>query len=78
MRENFVLENKLKLARVEKGWTQAELADNIGVARQTIIAIEANQYYPKITIAYLLARALDKEITELFIFHGPFDEGVSK
>ncbi|MFC1477164.1 helix-turn-helix transcriptional regulator [candidate division KSB1 bacterium] len=75
MQENYVIENKVKLARVEKELTQAQLAKKVGVARQTIIAIEANQYYPKIPLAYLLANCLDKEITELFIFHGPFEKG---
>lgn len=58
--------NRVKLARVERGYTQQQLADLIGVTRQTIGLIEAEQYNPTITLCLCLAQALDKSLTDLF------------
>jgi len=58
--------NRVKLARVERGHTQQALADLIGVTRQTIGLIEAEQYNPTINLCLRLARALDKSLTDLF------------
>ena len=73
MEEKFILENKVRLARVEKGWTQAELAKHAGVSRQTIISIESLKYNPSVTLAFILAKCLDKDINDIFIMHGPFN-----
>ncbi len=58
--------NRVKLARVECAYTQQELADLIGVTRQTIGLIEAEQYNPTIILCLRLARALHKSLTDLF------------
>lgn len=58
--------NRVKLARVERGYTQQELANLIGVTRQTIGLIEAERYNPTITLCLRLAQALDKSLTDLF------------
>ena len=58
--------NRVKLARVERGYTQQELANLIGVTRQTIGLIEAEQYNPTITLCLRLAQALHKSLTGLF------------
>jgi putative transcriptional regulator len=58
--------NRLKLARVESGLTQAELADRVGVARQTIGLIEAGGYNPSLNLCVRLARATRKTLDELF------------
>ena len=58
--------NRVKLARVERGYTQLELADLIGVTRQTIGLIEAEKYNPTITLCLCLAQALHKSLTDLF------------
>jgi len=78
MEDRFILENKVRLARVEKGWTQAELAKNAGVSRQTIISIESNRYNPSVTLAFILAKCLDKDINDIFVMHGPFDGQVKE
>jgi putative transcriptional regulator len=57
---------KLKLARVEKGWSQQDLADHIGVTRQTIGLIEKGNYNPTLKLCISIARALDKSLNELF------------
>ena len=58
--------NRVKLARVERKYTQQELADLIGVTRQTIGLIEAEKYNPTIILCLRLAQALDKSLTDLF------------
>ena len=68
MKENLILKNKLKLARVEKDLSQDELAKLVGVSRQTISSIETGQFYPTAKLALLLCIALDKKFEELFYF----------
>ncbi len=46
--------------------TQKALADKVGVTRQTIVAIENAKYYPTLELAFLIARAFDKEINDVF------------
>lgn len=58
--------NRLKLARVERGLTQAELADLVGVTRQTIGLIEGGGYNPTLNLCISLARATGKSLDELF------------
>lgn len=48
------------------GMTQQQLADLVGVTRQTINAIEANKYSPSLEVAFLIARALNAQLEELF------------
>jgi putative transcriptional regulator len=57
---------KLKLARVERGWSQQDLADHIGVTRQTIGLIEKGNYNPTLKLCISIARALNKTLNELF------------
>lgn len=56
----------MKLARVESGLTQAQLADKVGVTRQTIGLIEAGGYNPTLNLCIRLARATNKTLDELF------------
>ena len=51
MKENLVLKNKLKLARAEKDLSQDELAQLVGVSRQTIISIETGKFCPTAKLA---------------------------
>lgn len=66
IRDEMRVCNRVKLARVEQGYTQQELADLIGVTRQTIGLIEAEQYNPTIILCLRLAQALRKSLTDLF------------
>ena len=68
MKENLVLKNKLKLARVEKKLSQEELAKLVGVSRQTINSIETGKFYPTAKLALLLCIALDKKFEDIFYF----------
>ena len=58
--------NRLKVARAERGLTQAELADLTGVTRQTIGLIEAGRYNPTLKLCLRLARVTNKTLDELF------------
>lgn len=68
MKENLILKNKLKLARVENDLSQEELAKLVGVSRQTINSIETGKFYPTAKLALLLCIALDKKFEEIFYF----------
>lgn len=57
---------KLKVARVEKDITQAQLAEKIKVTRQTIGLIEAGKYNPTLSLCIAICRALEKTLDELF------------
>jgi len=68
MMNDIVFQNKLRVARAEKRISQGELAEIVGVSRQTISSIENNQFCPSAKLALLLCIALDKKFEELFYF----------
>ena len=57
---------RLRDARAERGWTQAELADRIGVSRKTINTIENGVFVPSTVLALKLARAFETQVEVLF------------
>lgn len=61
------MKNRIKVLRAEKDWSQAELADRIGVARQTIVALEAGKYAPSLPLAFKLSRLFQRPIEEIFV-----------
>ena len=67
---NENLPNRLKLARVERDLTQTELADLVGVTRQTIGLIEGGGYNPTLKLCLRLARATGKSLDDLFWTQG--------
>lgn len=66
--ESLVLKNCLKSVRGEKKMSQGELAEMVGVSRQTISSIENNQFCPSAKLALLICVALEKHFEELFYF----------
>ena len=64
------IKNRVKLARIEQGLTQTQLADLAGVTRQTIGLIEAGGYNPTLNLCIELARATGKTLDELFWMQG--------
>lgn len=68
--EDIEIENRVKLARVEIGLTQEELADRVGVTRQTIGLIEAGKYNPTLKLCLMLAKITGKSLDELFWIKG--------
>ncbi len=68
------LGNNLRELRQNRGGiTQLELANRVGVTRQTIIAIEANRYSPSLEVAFMIARALEVGVEDVFQFAGDTD-----
>ena len=64
--EEIIINNRLKLARVEKDLTQEQLADLVGVTRQTIGLIEAGKYNPSLKLCLAMSKVLDKGLDQLF------------
>jgi putative transcriptional regulator len=69
------MKNRLEVLRLQKGWTQQELAERVETSRQTIISLEQGRYNPSILLAFRLARLFEKNIEEIFIYEeGSEDE----
>jgi putative transcriptional regulator len=68
MDEKLILKNRLKEARAECKISQAQLAEMVGVSRNTISSIETGQFNPAAKLALILCTALDKKLEDLFYF----------
>jgi len=62
------MKNQLAELRTAKGWTQQQLADLVGVSRQTVISLEQGRYNPSIILAFRLARTFETQIEKLFVY----------
>ena len=60
------MKNKIRVLRAERQWTQEELADSVGVSRQTINAIEKGKFDPSLPTAFKISRLFDLPIEKLF------------
>ena len=60
------MENKIRVARAERRLTQQQLADAVGVSRQTINAIESGKFVPSTVVALKIARAFERPVEEIF------------
>ena len=60
------MKNRLKVLRAERDWTQANLADELGVSRQTINAIEKGKFDPSLPLAFKVARLFELSIEDIF------------
>jgi putative transcriptional regulator len=68
--------NNIRVLRFEYGeMTQAELAERIGVTRQTVIAIEQGRYSPTLEMAFLIARVFKVTLDEVFQYPDPQEDG---
>lgn len=68
MQDTLILKNRLKEARTEAGMSQTQLAETVGVSRNTISSIETGQFNPTAKLALILCIALDRKFEELFYF----------
>lgn len=66
--DKLVLKNRIKEARIEKNLSQNELANLVGVSRNSISSIEIGRYCPSAKLALIICVALEKEFEELFYF----------
>ena len=68
MDDQLILKNRLKEARNERMLSQSQLAELVGVSRNTISSIETGQFSPTAKLALILCIALDKKFEDLFYF----------
>ena len=68
MENQLTLKNKVKEARSEKGLSQSQLAEMVGVSRNTISSIETGQFSPTAKLALVICIALEKKFEDLFYF----------
>ena len=68
MNDKLILKNRLKEARVQSSMSQTQLAELVGVSRNTISSIETGQFSPTAKLALILSIALDKKFEDLFYF----------
>jgi putative transcriptional regulator len=61
------MNNRLRILRAERNWSQADLADALGVSRQTINAIETGKYDPSLPLAFKIAQVFAAAIETIFI-----------
>ena len=61
------MKNRLRVLRAERNWSQAELAHEVGVSRQTINALEIQKYDPSLPLAFKIARLFDRPVEEIFL-----------
>lgn len=69
------MRNNLRFLRAERKWTQADLAEQLQVSRQTVNAVETEKYEPSLTLAFKIAKLFGKRIED--IFDAPLLEGQS-
>ncbi|MEE9380475.1 MAG: helix-turn-helix transcriptional regulator [Hyphomonadaceae bacterium] len=60
------MKNTLRALRAEQGWSQAKLADQLGVSRQSVNAIETGKYDPSLPLAFAIARLFERSIEDIF------------
>jgi putative transcriptional regulator len=62
------INNRLKVLRAERNWTQKDLAEKMNISRQTVNAIENERYDPSLPLAFKFARLFNCRIEDIFIF----------
>jgi len=69
------VENRLKVLRSERGWSQAELAQRLSVSRQTVNALEKGRYDPSLPLAFKVARVFGLRIEDVFLDQNSVEGG---
>ena len=64
------MKNRLKVLRAERDWTQAHLATELDVSRQTVNAIETGKYDPSLPLAFKIAQLFEQPIEDIFTYAG--------
>ena len=64
------MNNRLRVLRAERAWSQADLAARLAVSRQTVNAIETGKYDPSLPLAFTIARVFDQPIEAIFTPNG--------
>jgi putative transcriptional regulator len=63
-----LFKTRMRVLRAEREWTQAQLAAQVGVTRQTINSIEKARFHPNLRPAFRIARVFGKRVAEVFIY----------
>jgi len=58
--------NRIRFLRADRKWSQQELAERLGISRQSVIAIEHNRYDPSLPLAFKLANVFERKIEDIF------------
>ena len=61
-----MIQNRIKVLRAERNWTQADLAEKVGISRQAVISIEKYKYTPSLELAFKIAKVFDVSINNVF------------
>ena len=64
------MEDRIRILRAERGWSQAELAGHLDVSRQAVNAIETGKYDPSLPLAFKVARLFGQSIEQIFLDEG--------
>jgi putative transcriptional regulator len=64
----LTVKTRIREFREERDWTQEQLAERVGVTRQTILFLEKGKYNPSLRLAHRIAQALERSIEEVFSF----------
>jgi len=67
------MKNELRVLRAERNWSQGDLAEKLGVSRQTVNALETGKYDPSLPLAFKIARLFGRRIEEVFNHDGDHD-----
>lgn len=71
MDDTSPVNNRLRVLRAERDWSQAELAERLGVSRQTVNAVETGKYDPSLPLAFKIAQLFERRIEDVFSPDGP-------
>lgn len=70
-----MIQNRIKVLRAERDWTQSDLAEKASISRQAVISIEKYKYTPSLELAFKIARVFNVSINEVFVYReGEKDE----
>lgn len=61
-----MIQNRIKVLRAEHDWTQADLAEKVGISRQAVISIEKYKYTPSLELAFKIAEVFNVSINDVF------------
>jgi putative transcriptional regulator len=61
------MENRLRVLRAERGWSQQDLAERLEVSRQSVNAVETGKYDPSLPLAFRIAELFERSIEEIFV-----------
>lgn len=60
------MKNRIRVLRAEREWSQAQVADRLGIARQTVNALETGKYAPSLPLAFKISKLFEKRVEDIF------------